>query len=125
MTSQCTSLTASASDSVLSALRAVDCLSNETAAIAFGRLFGSNGVLLPALTILLTLYIAFFAIALLTGRSSIGLAALTPRALTLGLVLTFATSWVAYQTVVWSLATGAPDQQIGRASCRERVSSPV
>jgi type IV secretion system protein VirB6 len=30
--------------------------------------------------------------------------------LTLGLVLTFATSWVAYQSVVWSLLTGGPDQ---------------
>ena len=30
--------------------------------------------------------------------------------MTLGLVLTFATSWVAYQSVVWNLATGAPDE---------------
>ena len=30
--------------------------------------------------------------------------------MTLGLVLTFATSWIAYQSVVWNLATGAPDQ---------------
>ena len=30
--------------------------------------------------------------------------------MTLGLVLTFATSWVAYQSVVWNLAIGAPDQ---------------
>jgi type IV secretion system protein VirB6 len=30
--------------------------------------------------------------------------------MTLGLVLTFATSWVAYQSVVWALAVGGPDQ---------------
>ena len=30
--------------------------------------------------------------------------------LTLGLVLTFATSWIAYSQVVWNLATGAPDE---------------
>ena len=30
--------------------------------------------------------------------------------LTLGLVMTFATSWAAYQNVIWSLASGAPDQ---------------
>jgi type IV secretion system protein VirB6 len=30
--------------------------------------------------------------------------------MTLGLVLTFATSWIAYQSVVWNLATGAPDE---------------
>jgi type IV secretion system protein VirB6 len=33
--------------------------------------------------------------------------------MTLGLVLTFATSWVAYQGVVWNLAVGAPDQVAG------------
>jgi type IV secretion system protein VirB6 len=37
---------------------------------AFRRLFGGEGALTPALTILLTLYIAFFAVSLLTGRSS-------------------------------------------------------
>jgi type IV secretion system protein VirB6 len=92
------------------ALRAVDCRTGEGTAIAFGRLFGQHGTLLPALTGLLTLYVAIFAIGLLTGRTRIGVASLTPRMLTLGLVLTFATSWLAYQNVIWTLATGAPDQ---------------
>jgi len=108
--SACAALTETASLGVAPALRAVDCLANNAAAGAFGRLFGTQGALLPALTILLTLYIAFFAISLLTGRSRIGVSALTPRMLTLGLVLTFATSWVAWQGVVWNLAVGAPDQ---------------
>jgi type IV secretion system protein VirB6 len=111
--SVCEQFTANASAGVAPALRAVDCLSNEATAAAFGRLFGGQGALLPALTVLLTLYIAFFAISLLTGRSRIGISALTPRMLTLGLVLTFSTSWVAYQGVVWTLATGAPDQIAG------------
>jgi type IV secretion system protein VirB6 len=46
----------------------------------------------------------------LTGRSSLSLTALTPRMLGLGLALTFATSWAAYQNVVWNLLVGAPDQ---------------
>lgn len=108
--SACDQLAASASAGVAPALRAVDCLANETTAAAFGRLFGAQGGLVPALTALLTLYIAFFAFSLLTGRSRIGISALTPRMMTLGLVLTFATSWIAYQTVVWNLAVGAPDQ---------------
>jgi type IV secretion system protein VirB6 len=95
------------------ALRAIDCLTGQATATAFGRLFGAQGVLIPALTILLTLYVAFFAIGLLTGRSRLGVSALTPRMMTLGLVLTFATSWAAYQNVVWQLATGAPDQLAG------------
>ena len=114
----CEALAASAPNGVAPALRAVDCLANEAAASAFGRLFGGGGeagggALTPALTILLTLYIAFFAVSLLTGRSRIGSSAPTPRVLTLGLVLTFATSWVAYQGVVWNLAVGAPDQIAG------------
>lgn len=108
--SVCTGLAEEASAGVSQALRAVDCLSAETTATAFGRLFGANGALAPALTILLTLYIAIFAFSLLTGRSRIGVSALTPRAITLGFVLTFATSWIAYQSVVWNLAVGAPDQ---------------
>ena len=108
--SACEQLAANASSGVAPALRAVDCLASETTAAAFGRLFGGNGALVPALTALLTLYIAFFAISLLTGRSRLGISALTPRMMTLGLVLTFATSWVAYQGVVWNLAIGAPDQ---------------
>ncbi len=113
MSDQCAPIVADASAGILSALRAVDCLANKTTLAAFERLFGGQGVLLPALTILLTLYIAFFAISLLTGRSRLGISALTPRMMTMGLVLTFATSWVAYQNVVWTLATAGPDQIAG------------
>jgi type IV secretion system protein VirB6 len=109
----CQQLTETASEGVAPALRAVDCLANETTGAAFGRLFGIDGALLPALTIILTLYIAWFAISLLTGRSRLGISALTPKMMTMGLVLTFATSWVAYQGVVWNLAVGAPDQVAG------------
>lgn len=111
--SQCQQLAAEASAGVAPALRAVDCLASESGAAAFGRLFGGSGALAPALTVLLTLYIAGFALALLTGRSRLSLSALTPRMLTLGLVLTFATSWIAYQSVLWNLAVGAPDQIAG------------
>jgi type IV secretion system protein VirB6 len=95
---------------VAASLRAVDCAGYAMAQEAFGGLFSKHGVLLPALTILLTLYVAFFAFSLITGRSRISISALTPRMLTLGLVLTFTTSWVAYQGFVWTLAVGAPDQ---------------
>ena len=98
---------------VAASLYAVDCAASETTQAAFGRLFGPGGALLPALTILLTLYVAFFAFSLMTGRSRLGVSALTPRMVTLGLVLTFATSWIAYHNVVWNLAVGAPDQITG------------
>jgi type IV secretion system protein VirB6 len=90
-------------------LRSVDCHTGEATALAFGRLFGPHGALLPVLTGVLTLYVAIFAIGLMTGHARLG-GGLTPRMLTIGLVITFATSWLAYQNIVWTLATGAPDE---------------
>ncbi|MDG5746850.1 type IV secretion system protein [Qipengyuania sp. XHP0207] len=98
---------------VAGALKGVDCVAGETAAAAFGRLFASGGALTTTLTIVLTLFIALFGFALLTGRTNVGVRALVPRMMTLGLVLTFATSWVAYQSVVWNLAIGTPDYLAG------------
>ncbi len=94
---------------IADALRSVDCMSAAGTAEAFGRLLGSHGMLGPVLTLVMTLYVALLAINLLTGRSSLGLSMLTPRMLGLGLVLTFATSWIAYQSVVWNLLVGGPD----------------
>jgi len=105
----CDLLTRSAAQGAGPALRAIDCVAGEMTATTFGRLFGTGGALAPVLTALLTLYVAVFAFSLLTGRSALGLSALTPRMVTLGLVLTFATSWVAYQEVMWNLAVLGPD----------------
>ena len=110
---ECQYAVSDAAGGVAAALRAVDCVAAEVTGAAFGRLFAQGGALVTVLTILLTLYVAFFAFGLLTGRSSLGVRALTPRMITLGMVLTFATSWVAYQSVVWNLAVGAPDWLAG------------
>ena len=109
MSAACQAAAEQVGNGVAAALRAVDCTAGEFTAQAFGRLFAPGGALTPVLTIALTLFVAFFAISLLLGRSSIGVRSLTPRMITLGLVVTFATSWVAYQSVVWNLALGAPD----------------
>lgn len=109
MSAACQADAAEVGNGVAAALRAVDCTAGEFTAQAFGRLFAPGGALTPVLTIALTLFVAFFAISLLLGRSSIGVRSVTPRMITLGLVVTFATSWVAYQSVVWNLALGAPD----------------
>jgi type IV secretion system protein VirB6 len=111
--SQCPVFSADGPASIADALRSVDCLSGQAVHIAFSRLFGDDGALGQALTLVLTLYVALLAISLLTGRSHLRLNMLTPRMLQLGLVLTFATSWVAYQSVGWNLVAGAPDQIAG------------
>ena len=98
---------------VAASLHGVDCAASQMAESAFARLFGTSGALLPALTILLTIYVALFALALVTGRSRVGINSMTSRLVTIGLVLTFATSWIAYQSVVWNLTTGAPNELAG------------
>jgi type IV secretion system protein VirB6 len=102
-------------------------MAGQATASAFARIFGSEGVLTTSLTIALTLYVALFAIGLLTGRVTLGLSTLTPRMMALGLALTFATSWIAYSQVVWTLLStagldrllGAGHQGFGIASLRK------
>jgi len=107
---QCAPFGTDGPSGVADALAKVDCLASDATAVSFGRLFGAHGSFQTALTIVLTLYVALLAFNLLTGRSALRVSVLTPRMMTLGLVLTFATSWIAYQSVVWNLATGAPDE---------------
>ncbi len=106
----CPTFSAEGPVSVSDALRSVDCQSGQAVEVAFARLFGESGALSQALTLFLTLYVALFALNLLTGRARLKLDMLTPKMLQLGLVLTFATSWVAYQNVGWALLVEAPDQ---------------
>lgn len=105
----CSALSIGGPSTIADALRSVDCMASEATATAFGRLFGSEGALTVTLTMALTLYIALFAIGLLTGRGSLSLSALTPRMMGLGLALTFATSWMAYSQVIWTLLAAGPD----------------
>ena len=106
----CPTLPSDGALSITEALRAIDCQSGRAVEIAFARLFGDHGALGQALTLLLTLYVALFALNLLSGRSRLTMDMFTPRMLQLGLALTFATSWVAYQSVAWNLLVEAPDE---------------
>lgn len=113
MSANCDALMDEVGTGVAAALRAVDCTASEVSAAAFGRIFAPGGAMAPVLTSLLTLFIAFFAISLLLGRSNLSVKSLIPKMITLGLVTTFATSWVIYQSVVWNVAVGAPDYLAG------------
>jgi len=89
-------------------LRGVDCAASAMAQAAFNNLF-ANGAMGTTLTLALTLFVAFIGFGLITGRTRLGLSSLTPKMVTVGLVATFATSWIAFQAVFWNLAVGAPD----------------
>lgn len=95
---------------VAHALASVDCRVGLVVTSSYGRLFGEHGLFGAVLTVLLTLYVAFIALGLMTGRTRLTLSGLAPKVLAIGLVLTFATSWPAYQTVVYGLLVGGPEQ---------------
>lgn len=113
MSAQCDAAMSEAAGGIATALKAVDCVSSEMTGSAFGKLFAPGGQMATVLTILLTLYVIFFAFALMTGRSNLSVRAMLPRIILVGLVLTFSTSWAAYQSIVWNLALGAPDWLAG------------
>lgn len=98
---------------VASALTAVDCIASQMSEQAFGRIFGTDGQLAVVLTTLLIFYVAFFGISLMLGRSNLSVRALLPKMMTLGLVLTFATSFAAFSTVFYNLFVKGPDQIAG------------
>ncbi len=95
---------------VAHALASVDCRVGLVVTSSYGRLFGENGVFGAVLTALLTLYVGFIAIGLITGRTRLTLSGMAPKILVIGLVLTFATSWPAYHAVVYGLLVGGPEQ---------------
>jgi type IV secretion system protein VirB6 len=113
MSAQCDAAMSEAAGGIATALKAVDCVSAEMTGSAFGKLFAPGGQMATVLTILLTLYVIFFAMALMTGRSNLSVRAMLPRIILVGMVLTFSTSWAAYQSIVWNLALGAPDWLAG------------
>ncbi|QDH34203.1 type IV secretion system protein [Porphyrobacter sp. YT40] len=113
MTAACDTAAQSMGTGVAAALSAVDCIASGVSEQAFNRLFGTDGQLTFALTLMLVLYVGFFAISLMLGRSNLGVRALLPKVITLGLVIGFATSFVAFSTVFYNIFIGAPDQIAG------------
>jgi type IV secretion system protein VirB6 len=98
---------------VSAALTAVDCIAGQVSEQAFGRLFGAEGQMAPVLIILLTFYVAFLGISLMMGRSNLSVRALVPRIMTVGLVVTFATSFAAFSAVFYNIFVKTPDWLAG------------
>lgn len=113
MSATCDMAAQSMGTGVSAALSAVDCIASGVSEQAFNRLFGTEGQLAFALTLLLGLYVGFFGISLMLGRANLSVRALLPKMITLGLVLSFATSFVAFSTVFYNIFIGGPDQIAG------------
>ncbi|WP_298301314.1 type IV secretion system protein [uncultured Erythrobacter sp.] len=106
MTTACDLAAEEMGSGVAGALTAVDCIASEVSEQAFERLDGELGT---ALVIALTLYIAFFGIGVMLGRSNLSVRAVIPKMLTIGLVMAFATSFAVFSTVFYNLFVATPD----------------
>ncbi|KPP93933.1 type IV secretion system protein [Erythrobacter sp. HL-111] len=113
MTTSCDLVTQDMGAGVAAALTAVDCIASQVSEQAFGRLFGDDGQMRAVLVTLLVFYFAFFGISLMLGRSNLSVRHLVPKILTVGLVLSFATSFVAYSTVFYNFFVLGPDWVAG------------
>jgi len=113
MTTSCDLVAQDMGAGVAAALTAVDCIAAQVSEQAFGRLFGDDGQMRLVLVSLLVFYFAFFGISLMLGRSNVSVRHLVPRIMTVGLVLTFATSFVAFSTVFYNIFVLGPDWVAG------------
>lgn len=113
MATTCDLAAQEAGSGIAASLKAVDCIATQVSEQAFGRIFGEEGQLALALTILLTLFVAFYGFSLMLGRSNLSVRSLAPRMLTVGLVLAFATSYVAFSTFFYSIFVQGPDWLTG------------
>ncbi|MFT4248155.1 MAG: type IV secretion system protein, partial [Pseudomonas sp.] len=105
---QCPAIPIDGGGGLAAALAAIDCQLEAVVRVGYGRIFGDDGALALALRALLVIWVALLGLGLIGGR--LRLTALGPRMFAFVLVLTFATAWPAYQTVVYGLLVGGPDQ---------------
>ena len=113
MSTACDTAAQAMGTGVSSALTAVDCIASNMSEEAFNRLFGTQGQFTLALTTILVLYVAGFGLSLMLGRSNLGVRALLPKMITLGLVVGFATSFVAFSSLFYNIFIGGPDEIAG------------
>lgn len=106
MTTTCDLVSQDMGTGVAAALTAVDCIAGQVSEQAFEKLDSQLGT---ALIVLLTMYVVFWGISLSLGRSNLSIRSMIPRMMTIGLVLTFATSFVAYQNVFYNIFALGPD----------------
>jgi type IV secretion system protein VirB6 len=96
--------------SISDSIQAMDCHINLAVATGYDRLFGQGGAFGYALQGLLVIYIALIGYGFMTGRTRLTMAMMSPRIMTMVLVLTFVSVWPAYHAVFYGLFMGGPDE---------------
>lgn len=109
----CQPITLVGETSVSGSLMAMDCHINAAVEIGYNRLFGPGGAFGYALTSMLIIYVALIAFGFLTGRTQLTLTMMSPRIMTMVLVLTFVSVWPAYHAIFYGLFMDGPDEVTG------------
>lgn len=110
MQSYCPDITLVGETSVSQSIQAMDCHINAAVETGYDRLFGPGGAFVYALTGLLVIYVALIGYGFLTGRTRLTMAMMSPRIVTMVLVLTFVSVWPAYHAIFYGLLMGGPDE---------------
>ena len=93
---------------VQSLLSTVDCNVDGLVRGGYGALFAPSGGFAVLMTSLLTIYVAVLGYQLLLGRTPLRIGTLAVTALRVGVVLTLATGWSTYQTLVYNFLFHGP-----------------
>ena len=94
-------------------LDTVECQIADYVEGAYGALFGPFGWAGGVLTAALTIYIAFFAFQLITGRTSLHLSTVTVRLVLVAIIVVLATRWGTYQTLVFDVMFDGAEEVAG------------
>ena len=108
--SACPAISLVGETSVSGSLSAMDCQINAAVETGYSRLFGPGGYFGFALTAMLIIYVLLIGYGLMTGRTRLTVAMMSPRIMTMVLVLTFVSTWPAYHAIFYGLLMGGPDE---------------
>ena len=92
------------------ALASLDCLIAAKVEGGYSALLAPGGSVSTALTVGLTIYVAIIGYRMVLGQAGLTLGELVPHFIKIGLVLALATSWPAYQTLVFDTLFKGPEQ---------------
>ncbi|WP_443750205.1 type IV secretion system protein [Asticcacaulis solisilvae] len=118
----CPQITLVGETSVSGSLQAMDCHITQAVQTGYDRLFGPGGAFGHALQAALIIYVALIAYGFMTGRTQLTITMMSPRIVTMALVLTFVTAWPAYHAIFYGLLMNGPDE-VAAALLGERGSA--
>lgn len=106
----CPSLTLVGEVSISGSMQAMDCHIQSAVETGYNRMFGQGGAFAYVLTAMLTIYVALIAYGFLTGRTRLTITMMSPRVVTMVLVLSFLSVYPAYHAIFYGLLMHGPDE---------------